>query len=350
MIRTLRRLPLLALLLTAALILGSITPAPAVAAADPKPASTDSFDYFQQVYPALKDATPVLHTATYEDIVHLFESEGNYAVLIGGAWDAHTQASIGYLNQVAKELGVAAIYNFDTRLDGASLDITDSANPFAFKYVDLVNKYLPNLAAAGQIAAGQTVSYVNEQGTAVSAPKITAPYLFVYNKDHKDAAGNSAPIVASLNAPADAYAFQANGGLDTAKVEAYKTLVRQTLNSAPTYARINSSAAIKAAFNKNYEAENPGKPTIFTAADGDLVYEHITYHQLQQLLASEGDYALLFGGSWCPKTQAVIKYINQYAKTAGIDKVYFFDTKLDSGVTVAEPANNPDKLPHNTET
>lgn len=70
------------------------------------------------------------------------------------------------------------------------------------------------------------------------------------------------------------------------------------------------------------------------------MYEHVTYHQLKQILASDGNYAILLGGSWCPNTQAVIKYINEYAKKHNIDKVYFFDTKLDSGVTVAEPSNN----------
>lgn len=79
---------------------------------------------------------------------------------------------------------------------------------------------------------------------------------------------------------------------------------------------------------------------IFTEGDGSLVYEHVTYHQLKQILASDGNYAILFGGSWCPNTQAVIKYINEYAKRYQVDKIYFFDTKLDAGVTVAEPDNN----------
>ena len=112
------------------------------------------------------------------------------------------------------------------------------------------------------------------------------------------------------------------------------------LAAAPAYSTIDESAYIKAAFNKNYLGENAGKPTIFTSEDEDLVYEHVTYHQVKQLLQSEGNYAILFGGSWCPNTQAVIKYINEYAKKHGVDKIYFFDTKLDSGVTVAQPANN----------
>lgn len=43
------------------------------------------FDYFSHVYDRLNDPNHVFKTATYEDIVHLFESEGTYAVLVGGA-------------------------------------------------------------------------------------------------------------------------------------------------------------------------------------------------------------------------------------------------------------------------
>lgn len=347
MIKPLRFKKIVTLLLAASLLILPLQAGRAYAETDSAKALTSSsskgvshFDYFNHVYDRLNDPNHVFKTATYEDIVHLFESEGTYAVLVGGAWSENTQADIGFINEVAKEYGISTIYNFDTKLDGDTLQIADSNNKFAYKYVDLVNKYLKNLNLSSKDVPESNVSYTNKNGEIVTANRIESPFLLVYNKDHKDAQGNIAPVVSYLDKSYSWNEFLTNGTLDPAKVDAYKASVREVLSAASGYNTIDESAYIKAAFNKNYEGENEGKPTIFNESDGTLVYEHVTYHQLKQILASEGNYAILLGGSWCPNTQAVIKYINEYAKKHNIDKVYFFDTKLDSGVTVAEPSNN----------
>jgi hypothetical protein len=346
MIRPLTFKKFLTLLLAASLLILPTQAGRAYANPDNAEALTSSqagvnqYDYFNHVYDRLNDPNHVFKTATYEDIVHLFESEGTYAVLVGGAWSGNTQADIGFINEVAKEYGISTIYNFDTKLDGDTLQIADSNNKFAYKYVDLVNKYLKNLNLSSKDVPERNVSYTNKNGDVVTANKIESPFLLVYNKDHKDAQGNIAPVVSYLDKSYSWNEFLTNGTLDAAKVNAYKASVRQVLSAASGYSTIDESAYIKAAFNKNYEGENPGKPTIFNESDGTLVYEHVTYHQLKQILANEGNYAILLGGSWCPNTQAVIKYINEYAKKHNIAKIYLFDTKLDSGVTVAEPSNN----------
>lgn len=344
MIRPLQPKRTLSFLLALALfILPALTSGTAAAEASGGSATNsrvDHFDYFSHVYPNLNDSNHVLKTATYEDIVNLFESEGNYAVLIGGSWNANTQADIGYINEIAKQYGVTTLYNFDTKLDGQNLNIADSSSPYAYKYVDLVNKYLKNLSLYDKNDAVHNVSYVNAAGETVSANKIEAPFLFIYNKDHIDAKGNKAPIVAYLNESKSSDDFKTGGVLDPAKIDAYKTQLKTVFASVNTYSTIDESAYIKTSFNLNYEGENPGKPTIFTNSDSPLVLEHVTYHQLKQILASDGNYVFLFGGSWCPNTQAIIKYVNEYAKKNNVDKIYFFDTKLDAGLIVGDPANN----------
>lgn len=217
------------------------------------------YNYFNNVYSHLQDENHVFKTATYEDIVHLFESEGNYAVLVGGAWSEHTQAEIGFINEAAKQYGVSTIYNFDTKLDGDSLDIADSNNKYAYKYVDLVNKYLKNLALYDKSIPEHNVSYVDKAGAVITANKLEAPFLFVYNKDHKDSQGNSAPIVSYLNESRSWSDFQTGGTLDPVKVAEYKALLEPVFRSVPSFNNIDESAYIKAAFNKNYLGENPGK-------------------------------------------------------------------------------------------
>lgn len=327
---------LLTLILAAPLSLVNVSAANLL---QPSQVTVNQFNYFDEVYPRLNDKNHVFKTATYEDIVHLFESEGNFAVLVGGAWSEQTQATIGFINQAAKEQGIKTIYNFDTRLDGAALDIADTSSPFAYKYVDLVNKYLKNLNLYDKEAAANNVSYQTEEGTTVVANKISAPFLFIYNKDRKGSDGEPAPIVSYLNEASVWEDFLTNGELDTSKVTAYKNRVKDVLGTATNYSVINESDYIKESFNVNYAGENDGK-TIFNEQDPDLVFEHVTYHQLKEILESNGNYLLFLGGSWCPNTQALIKYVNEYARERGVEKIYLFDTKLDGGVEVRERGNN----------
>ncbi|MCR8658681.1 S-layer homology domain-containing protein [Paenibacillus endoradicis] len=326
-------------------------------------ASTSSpvtkFDYFSAVYPHLNDENHILKTVTYEDLVTIFNSEGSYAILFGGAWSDETQADIGFINQVAKDYGIQTIYNFDTKLDGDELQIADSSNKYAHYYVDLVNKYLTNIETLNDVAE-ENVSYTKDNITTV-ANKLQAPFLFVYNKDHV-VDGESSPIIASLEKHNNDESYEwsyfntEENVVDTEKVDAYKAQVLDVFSEIPVanYSTLTSWEFIGNAFNQTFWSENPAynpsnptqntKVTIFDKADGYYdVFEHVTYHQLTQILESDGNYLILFGGSWCPNTQADIKYIGKYAKEHNIDNIYIWDTKLTAGVDVASnlhPHNN----------
>jgi len=352
---------IVALLLVAVLILPIVNLNGAYAATG---ASTSTpvtkFDYFSAVYPHLNDENHILKTIPYEDLVTILKSEGTYAILFGGAWSDETQADIGFINQVAKEYGIQTIYNFDTKLDGDELQIADSSNKYAHYYVDLVNKYLTNIETLNDVAE-ENVSYTKDDITTV-ANKLQAPFLFVYNKDHV-VDGESAPIVASLEKHNDAESYDwsyfntAENSLDTDKVNGYKSQVLDVFSEVPAtnYSTLTSWEFIGNAFNQTFWSENPkynpsnteenAKVTIFDKADGYYdVFEHVTYHQLTQILESDGNYLILFGGSWCPNTQADIKYIGKYAKEHNIDQIYIWDTKLTAGVDVASNLH-----PHNNE-
>ncbi|MGG1635413.1 S-layer homology domain-containing protein [Paenibacillus sp. NRS-1760] len=341
-----------------ALILAALLILPAANIVNANPASetlvnsgASHYNYFNNVYEHLDDENHILQTVTYEDIINLFDSEGTYVVLFGGAWSDKTQANIGFINQVAKQYGVKTIYNFDTRLDGKSLEIAETQTKeikvgnntfdFAEAYVELVKKYLKNLDEV--LPAGDIVSYTKKdsKGAVISegsAKKIEAPFLFVYNKKK---------IVSSLASTNVWNDYLTNGVLDTSKVDAYKAKVSQVFEGITSFDTINRSNSIKAAFNRNGSIINKKETVIFDESDGELVFEHVTYHQLTKILESEGNYTILFGGSWCPNTQAAIKFINEYAKKNNIDKVYFWDTKLDSGISIMDLNKDPNADPHN---
>ncbi|MEK0313696.1 S-layer homology domain-containing protein [Cohnella sp. 56] len=279
-------------------------------------AGVSHYDYFSDVYPSLNNESHVFQTATYEDIVQIFKTPGTYAVVFGGAANPSTQAQLAYINQVAKEKGIAKVYNFDTRLDGKDdLDIANSANAFAYKYTDLINTFLQNAPEAANVQ-NQT-------------------YVFVYNKDN-----SGGPVVASYKSGSVAADFQSGGTADQSKINAYKSQIRSLFGQASAYSTISAYDLIAPGFNHNGPFYAPTAAPIFDESDKDLVLEHVTYDELLGILRSEGDYVLLFGGSWCPNTQAAIKYINEYAKKYGVDKVYFFDPRIDAGVDVTKPEAN----------
>ena len=75
----------------------------------------------------------------------------------------------------------------------------------------------------------------------------------------------------------------------------------------------------KAYYNSDYNYLN----------DGNSVFQSITWEQAVYLFEQPGNYLVLFGGSWCPNTTAVIDYINDAAKAAGVDKIYNLDFRFD---------------------
>ncbi|RKP50004.1 S-layer homology domain-containing protein [Cohnella endophytica] len=368
-----------------------------VQAADPVTLSATSpashYDnYFQDVYPSLNDVNShVFKTVTYEDLVTLLGSKGTFAILIGGSWSDETNADIRYINEVAKANNVQTIYNFDTRLDGVNpgLDLAVTHPPFTATavsgsnattnyfdyteyYVELVNKYLTNLTTLSSVPA----SYQNKSKKVVntstgtettastlvasgSAKAVQSPYLLIYNKDNV-VNGVSAPVVSYLekhgSGNATEYTWDSYFKNNPTNVTNYKAQVQEVFNQAAaagyapsSFNTLTSWDFIGPQFNSHRasgtieifpsKTEN-GKVVPDLGAnnvnelDSTLVFEHVTYHQLTKLLNTSGNYAILFGGSWCPNTQAEIRWINRYAKAHNIDKIYFFDTRLDAGVGV----------------
>jgi hypothetical protein len=51
----------------------------------------------------------------------------------------------------------------------------------------------------------------------------------------------------------------------------------------------------------------------FAHMTANPVFRSLSYNQLQQLMESDGTFLVLFGGAWCPNTQAVIGQINDVA-------------------------------------
>lgn len=300
-----------AVAVAASTILGGVIAA--TAAADPAPVS-DTVDYFDTAYTAL-GANSVYEAVTFERFEKLLGSEGTYAFLIGGPDDATTTATIGHINEVAAAYGVDAIYNFNPKLDGVSLDARTSTIPeVAALYTRLVDNYL------------------NKDTTPAFTKGASDPYFFIYDKSHTEG-GTEDRIVASLAGPTTATELT-----DSQAIADYEAQVSAVFDSVSSngVADLDSesqfeffSTAVNARHASQYADSALYGGDILTADDSDFRLQSITYPELVNILNSEGNYTILFGGTWCHNTRAVIKSVNREAVENNVDTVYVFDLRLD---------------------
>ena len=308
----------------------------------------------------------VFETVTYEKLVGILESEGNYLFFFGGSWCHNTRAAAAYVNQYALELGVKTVYNFDFYLDGTNssshVRVTNSNSTapgvqYNYLYGELITRYLTNLNDWVQYVEGSNsdVDYNRPgQTEATIEAKLQVPFLFLYNKDNT--VRNVPTRDENLPAWHNQTGIHAEQGEENEKypiVYGFEEMVDRdaegvyyNVNRQKTYATEAYSLRVKGIFD--YISENNIVLSYYSDADyirdfynkksgkeifktDDQINIHvINYRQLDWLLRQEGNALILFGGTWCPNTQAVIATINDYAVANNLI-VYNFDTKLDSG-------------------
>ncbi len=327
---------------TASTLLGVSAPAQA---AVPAPTHGATIDYFADVYPGLGTGS-VFETVTVERFEYILKRKtGNFAFFIGDPNDASSKATIKHVNDVAKAQGIKKIYNFTPKLDGDTLNIWDlsKSNLRTEAIVSGSTTTQAGLAQYETLGNRLLSDYLNKDTTPQFTKNATTdPYLFVYNKDAKVGDAEDR-IVSSLTGPKTA------SDLDTpAEVDGYKAQVAAVLDDvpAPQYATntqfdFNRDEHNRRHFERYVKDADPTVQAdklarfggdIFDesdAADGFRI-ETITYPELQHLLKQPGDFPILFGGTWCHNTAAIIKDVNRIAQEQGVKKVYNFDFSLDS--------------------
>jgi len=317
----------------------------AAAHADPAPTPTHGldFDYFDEAYTNLGPHS-VFETVTLERFKYLLRDKpGNFAFFIGDPNDPNAQATIGHINDVAKDLGITKIYNFTPKIDGGKWNLwnwNDLASVAGGAGLTYWKNEGPTGTTAGNPGAyysTHTDDYLNKDTT----PEfnrvdgvITGPYLFVYNKDRQvdvDGTLKDDHIVSSLSDRKSA------ADLDTAgEVSAFKDQVRAVLDDVPA-----NQYATNSAFQFWKDEANRRHNTTYADASlygGDILddsdnadgwrVQPITYPEWIALLKHDGDIPFLFGGTWCHNTRAIVKSVNKYAQQYGVKKVYNFDYSL----------------------
>ncbi|MFE6966159.1 hypothetical protein ACFVAJ_13660 [Agromyces sp. NPDC057679] len=301
-----------AVAITAALALGgaallgtAVSAAPAAAA--PSGATIDTVDYVADTY-GIDDS--VIETVTFERFEWLLGQQGRFAFLIGGAHDDRTEATIAAIDAEAKKAGVEQVFTFDPKLDGESLDLRTTTNP---DVAPLWSRLVTNALS---------------KDTQTPFDGTDDPYFFVYDASHTEG-GVEDRIVSALTAPVTTAQLAAPAAL-----EAYRAEVAALFASAGELTTSSqfafTSSAVNAKHLKDYKgADAYGGATILSDEDSDWRVETVTYPELVHLLESDGDFVLFFGGTWCHNTRAVLKHVNAEAVANDVEKVYFFDLRLD---------------------
>ena len=297
----------------------------------------------------------VFDAITYEELVNIFESEGNYLILFGGSWCHNTRAAVPFINEYAKEYNITKIYNFDFYMDGTTSQThirnTNQSDPqrvtagvqYNYLYGELVSRYLTNLNDYVEYKEGtqSSLTYTSQTGEDVNVAKVQVPFLFLYNKDNTinnsqntSSTQEKFPIVYGFEEMVD---LDSNGVYKTERVngeskrnyitdeykERLKVIFDYIKDNNVVLSEYSDSKYIIETYNKKANKE------IFKDTDKINIVP-ITYRQLIYLLEKEGESLIYLGGSWCPNTQATIKETNSQAVSNNVI-IYNFDTKLDSG-------------------
>lgn len=299
----------------------------------------------------------VVETVTYDRFQWLLQQPGQYAFVIGSAADPGFPAKVVSADAAAKAAGAAKIYWYDPNLTGqtgirnlntrvpSGINLAPASQEFyGNTWRSLLAQYLGNglkATVTGQetkvsVAADDTV--VNDsvdpvwdvRSSATPAVTATDDVFFVYDKD---ATTNGVPdkIVSWVNLSS---VSDANGAVASALAAAGGGAVVDQLGQFEWW---KSSANRKHDLSYPNDLINGGD--IITDADGvdGWRVKQITYPELLHLLdikeTASTNFVLLFGGTWCHNTRAVIKDVNAEAQANGIHTVYNFDLVLDGGTT-----------------
>ncbi|QCX26881.1 Ig-like domain-containing protein [Nocardioides jishulii] len=311
--------------------------------------------------------TTIVETVTYDRLQWLLQQPGQFAYVIGSVTDAGFKEKVVQADAAARAAGASRIYWYDPNLSGQSgvknlntrqpegINLAEAPRTvFGNTWRNLLGQHLGNGIKSVPAASGSSVTITLDDAVvndahdpafdhrtgATAAIGADDAVFFVYDKDHE--VGGAADKIVDWVA--------LSGSEDVA---AGVTAAVGAVGGGAAIDQLSQFQWWKSTTNAKHDLANPDDARyggdILTDADGADGWrvEQVTYPELLHLLnlkdaAASKSFVLLFGGTWCPNTRAVIKDVNAQAQANGVRKVYNFDLVLD-GATVngANAGANP---------
>ena len=255
-----------------------------------------------------------IQAVTYQAVYKMFTTAGAFLLYVDSEGEG-AAARLGAINDLANEWDVT-IYHFNPDLAGGfaasagSVPNILAANPASTqlkaiqdelvkasnaKLADLKDNALWGITGAESTVSGSAVKYNGKLAKAVA-----------YSADN-DSEDYAAVLACSQKMPSFG---------DKAPVDQYLLSGIKTMNLFGD-ARLH--------MYDDRDALTEEKTDLYVTVANYGMFEDL-------LLNNEGYFPVFFGGTWCPNTQAIAKLTNDLAKDYGIEKIYFFDPRLDDGV------------------
>ena len=303
-----------------------------------------------------EDKDIVFQDITYDQLIDILGSEGNYMIQRSGSWCHNTRAMTPSLTKYAKENGIDTIYTYDFNLDdnengNTFIRMSDGSENagvnYNYMYGEVVKQYLTNIDDWIEFPSTteRAISYTNAKGETETVGRIQQPIAFIYNKDNttnysdKEDNADKYPVM---------YAFEQmverdKDGLYTKEYDEEGNEVTDK-NGDPVkhYCTKKYNAQMKKMFdfiNDNniefteYSKEDFVRENYPALKDAEKVnIKTVTYRQFAWLLQQDGNAIYMVGGPYDEATQNEIADVNAKAVENDVN-VYLWDPYVDGKIS-----------------
>ncbi len=278
----------------------------------------EEYNYYGTKYEL--DGDVKIEAATFQGVYKMFTTAGNFLLYVDSESDG-AAARFQAINKLAQEWDVT-IYHFNPDLTGG-YDTTVSAN---------IIKALP------ETVKGSNIVTVQDTLTAISKKKATEwTDNTLYGISGAESTTSDGTTV-TYNGKIAGSASYDKGALAIASVALRKPSYAQygdPKNPVPEMYNTGNINTMNLFADGRLHMYNDDGTDALTAEKTDVYVTVADYAQFAHLMDNnDGYFAVFFGGTWCPNTQAIAMLTNDLAKDYGISKIYFFDPRLDDGTKI----------------
>mgnify|MGYP001623014695 FL=1 len=278
----------------------------------------EEYNYYGTKYEL--DGDVKIEAATFQGVYKMFTTAGNFLLYVDSESDG-AAARFQAINKLAQEWDVT-IYHFNPDLTGG-YDTTVSAN---------IIKALP------ETVKGSNIVTVQDTLTAISKKEATEwTDNTLYGISGAESTTSDGTTV-TYNGKIAGSASYDKGALAIASVALRKPSYAQygdPKNPVPEMYNTGNINTMNLFADNRLHMYNDDGTDAFLDEKTDVYVTVANYAQFAYLMNNnDGYFAVFFGGTWCPNTQAIAMLTNDLAKDYGISKIYMFDPRLDNGTKI----------------
>ena len=278
----------------------------------------EEYNYYGTKYEL--DGDVKIEAATFQGVYKMFTTAGNFLLYVDSESDG-AAARFQAINKLAQEWDVT-IYHFNPDLTGG-YDTTVSAN---------IIKALP------ETVKGSNIVTVQDTLTAISKKEATEwTDNTLYGISGAESTTSDGTTVTYNGKIAGSAAYN-KGALAIASVALRKPSYAQygdPKSPVPEMYNTGNINTMNLFADNRLHMYNDDGTDAFLDEKTDVYVTVANYAQFAYLMNNnDGYFAVFFGGTWCPNTQAIAMLTNDLAKDYGISKIYMFDPRLDNGTKI----------------